>query len=89
MRTLEEFNNETREYTNSYEFVLSSKEWTLFESGTKAVRVKMYDNDSNFVGSRYVLKGLDNAFVEVDEVLEDAQAVTDGYFYETCGVTKK
>ena len=86
MKTLQDFNNETEDYTSLEDFVLSTKEWSEFETGTRAFRVDTFNgNNAKLVGREYVLKNMDNT----DEVLEDMQAVGCGYFTTTYSVIKK
>lgn len=83
MKTLQEFNNGAKDYTNLEDFVLSIKEWSKFEKGTRAIRVKTFNgNNAKLVGREYVLREIDN----MDAVLEDMQAVGCGYFTETQAV---
>ena len=85
MKTIENFISERQGCTCLEDFILTAKEWTEFEPETKAIRVKTYNSEGNLVNREYVLEGIDN----VDEVLEEMQAVSAGYFTDTCRVRKK
>lgn len=85
MKTLENFKTESNKnrYDSLEDFVLSIEEWKLFEKGTKAIRVKTYSgNSGNLVGQEYVLRNLENT----DEILEDMQLVSSGYYTESQNV---
>lgn len=85
MRTLQDFKNETIECTNLAEFVLTSKEWADFESGTHALRVKTFNDNGRLYSREYILKDINN----MDEVLEDVLEVAPGYYTDTTHVTRK
>ena len=86
MKTLKDFNNEISDCQCLEDFVLSTKEWNEFESGTKAIRVKTFSgNTGNLVNREYVLMDIDN----MEDVLEDMQAVAPGYYTEIHSVVRK
>lgn len=85
MKTIETFKTETQDCTCLADFVLTTKEWLEFESGTCAIRVKTYNGNGGLVNREYVLGDIDN----VDDVLHDMQAVSSGYYTDTCNVSRK
>ena len=85
MKTFNDFTTASQGYTCLEDFTLTSGEWSEYEPGTKAIRVKTYNSNGNLVMRQYVLCDIDN----VDEVLEDMQSVPSGYYTDTCHVTKK
>ena len=85
MKTITDFNTETQDCACLEDFVLSFKEWSKFESGTKGIRVKTYNDKGTLVNREYVLCDIDN----VNEVLEDMKAIANGYFTDTCYVIRK
>jgi hypothetical protein len=85
MKTTAIFTAELQNCTFLDQFVLTSAEWSEFESGTPAYRVKTFNDSGKLVGREYVLRNMDNT----DEVLEDMQAVAGGYYTDTCAVTRK
>jgi len=89
MRTQMTINGKTFEVTGDYtfleDFILTRKDWKLFEPGTKAYRVITYNAGGNVICVEYVLKGMDNTY----EVLKEAKIVPIGYYTSTCIVTKK
>ena len=85
MKTTKDFETESANFSFLEDFVLSTKEWNEYEPGTNGFRVKTYNDSGNLVDKGYVLRNLDNT----DEVLEDMQAVSSGYYTETAAVIKK
>jgi hypothetical protein len=85
MKTLNEFIIKTQDYTCLEDFVLTTKEWNEYESGTRAFRVKTYNSNGNLINREYVLRDIDN----MDEVLNNMQEVGSEYYTDTCAVIKK
>ncbi len=85
MKNLIDYKVEMAECRFLDDFVLTRKEWNEFELGTKAYRVRTYNDSGKLTGLDYVLKGLDNT----DEVLADLKQVACGYYTETMPVIRR
>ena len=85
MKTLNDFIREHELCTMLEDFVLTLAEWSEYESGTIAYRVKTYNDSGRLISREYVLIGLDNT----EDILDDMRAVSSGYYTETCKVYVK
>ena len=65
--------------------VLTTNEWLKCESGTKAYRVKTYNDSGDLVEKEYILLGFDNS----DDLFEDAKNCAPGYYTDSVKVTRK
>jgi len=66
---------------------LTNKEFAELPSGTKALKVKIFNgNTGNHVNSIYIPMDNNDDF---DDDLTDAEEVADGYFTERWNVTRK
>jgi len=83
MRNLLTFNEDTKDCTYLEDFVLTPKEWAEYEKGTKAIKVRTYNDSGNSIRCEYVLRDIDN----MEEVLNDMQSISTEYYTETFSVT--
>lgn len=92
MRNLQDYNKETSKGIRGddpQDFILSRKEWHNFESGTRAIRVKTYDENSDLVDVNYVLKDFESSSFHFYEVIDEMRIVSAGYMTDTASVTRK
>ena len=65
--------------------VLNKKEWQNQSSGTKAIRIKCFNDSGNLVGIDYVLNTGDD---EMYDDIEDCQSVAPNYMTDTQAVIR-